>query len=361
MRLRTVIILAVTAAVVLVGGWYFGEHAVPGLQQVDSGVLMFPDLAPRLQKAKRIEVVHRGATLVIEKTGNVWGLVDRGGYKVQPPKLRGLLTGLTELRLIEPRTDDPAEYSRLGVEDPNGKDAGSALLRVLDDGGQPIAVVIVGHHRVRTQGNLPEEVFVRRPDEAQSWVAEGSLQPDADPLLWLDRDLMNIDHLRIATVTVARGDAVLAFARRDGKLLLTTPADHPPLDEYRLEEVSRALELLTFQDVQTDAQPVGASIGRSVFATSDGLTVSAMLFAAADSQGAHPGVPGRTLGAQDVWVRFEAAGENEAKTEAGQLSARLKGWTFQLGSWKERSLAPTLDDLRAPPQQPPPSSARSKE
>ena len=59
MRLRTLTILAVTGAVVLVGGWYFGEHAVPGLPQADSGVLMFPDLAARLQKAKRIEVCIR--------------------------------------------------------------------------------------------------------------------------------------------------------------------------------------------------------------------------------------------------------------------------------------------------------------
>ena len=362
MRLRTLTILAVTGAVVLVGGWYFGEHAVPGLPQADSGVLMFPDLAARLQKAKRIEVVHQGTTLVIEKTGDVWGLLDRGGYKVQVPKLRGLLTGLTELRLIEPRTDAPAEYSRIGVEDPSGKDAGSTLLRVLDDGGQPIAALIVGHHRVRTQGNPPEEVYVRRPDQAQTWLAEGAVQPDADPVFWLDRAVMNIDHGRIETVTVARGDAVLAFARRDGKLLLTTPADHPPLDEYRLGEVSRALELLAFQDVQTDAQPVGASIGRSVFATSDSLTVSAVLFAAAEPKpGGATASAGGDPGAKDVWVRFEAAGEDNAKTEAEQLSARLQGWTFQLGSWKERSLAPTLDDLTAPPQPGPGARQAPKE
>jgi hypothetical protein len=155
---------------------------------------------------------------------------------------------------------------------------------------------------------------------------------------------------------------VLAFARRDGKLLLTTPADHPPLDEYRLGEVSRALELLAFQDVQTDAQPVGASIGRSVFATSDSLTVSAVLFAAAEPKpGGATASAGGDPGAKDVWVRFEAAGEDNAKTEAEQLSARLQGWTFQLGSWKERSLAPTLDDLTAPPQPGPGARQAPKE
>jgi hypothetical protein len=388
MRLRTVTVLAVIGAVVLGGGWYVGQHAVPSLQPVDRGVLMFPDLAPRLQKAQRIEIVHQGATLVIEKAADSWGLANRGGYKVQASKLRFLLTRLTDLRLIEPATDDPANLLSLGVEDP-GKDADSTLLRVLDDSGQPIAALIVGQHRARTEATLPDQFYVRRPDDAQSWLAEGTLQPDTDPLLWLDRDVMNIDHGRIAAVTVARGDTVLAFGRHDGRLLLTAPGDHPPLDEYRLQEVSRALELLTFQDVQTDAQSVGASIGRSVFATSDGLAVSAILFAATDP-GAGPGDPssdktsprgdspatpaygaiapgiaptGRTtvgiaapgvseLTAKTIWVRFEAAGEGAAKPEAEQLSARLTGWTFRLGAWQERSLEPTLDDLRTPPPGP---------
>lgn len=379
MRLRTVTVLAAIGAVVLGGGWYVGQHAMPGLRPVDRGVLMFPDLAPRLPQAKRIEITRHGSTLAIEKTGDTWGLVNRGGYRVQAPKLRFLLTGLTELRLIGPGTDDPANLGSFGFEDPAGKDSDSTLLRVLDGSGHPIAALIVGQHRARTQSTLTDQLYVRRPDQAQSWLAEGTLQADTDPLLWLDRDVMNIDHGRIAAVTVARGDAVLAFARRDGRLLLTTPADHPPLDEYRLQEVSRALELLTFDDVRPDAQPVGASIARSVFATSDGLAVSVVLFVVTDPNGAptggmsaggstaraasaedaHPGatVPEAAgsasgainLAAEQVWVRIEAAGEHEAQTEAAQLSAKVKGWTFRLGAWQARSLAPTLGDLRAPP------------
>ena len=91
---------------------------------------------------------------------------------MQETKLRGLLTGLTELRLAEPRTSDPAEYARLGLEDPTKDTKGTAnLLRVLDGDGKPIVALIVGHRRTRTQGDVPEEVYVRRPDEAQCWLA----------------------------------------------------------------------------------------------------------------------------------------------------------------------------------------------
>ena len=42
---------------------------------------MFPDLAPKLQDAARIEITHQGKTTAIAKHGDTWGLVDRGGYR----------------------------------------------------------------------------------------------------------------------------------------------------------------------------------------------------------------------------------------------------------------------------------------
>jgi hypothetical protein len=252
---------------------------------------------------------------------------------VQPSKLRGMLTSLTELRLVEPRTTDPAQFGRLGLQDPTAKAADSNLLRVLDASGKPIVTLIVGHRRVRTQGNVPEQVYVRRPGDNQTWLAEGSLQVDADPQLWLERDIVNIDHTRIAPVDVERGEQKLEFAREGQKLVLKEPADHPPLDDYKVDDVDRALELLTFQDVQTDKEPVGDQIGRSVYTTSDGMAVTATVF----------------KGDKDIWARFAVTGKDKSKNEADKLNAHLAGWTYQLGSWKEKALVPSLDDLKASP------------
>jgi hypothetical protein len=345
MRARTLIILLVLGVIAIGGGWYFGTAQEPAEQQsYNNGTLMFPDIAPKLTDATKIEIVHQGKTTAIVKHGDVWGLDDRGGYTVQPTKLRGMLTALTELRLVEPRTKDPAEFSRLGLEDPNGKTAESNLLRVLDASGKPIVSLIVGHRRVRTQGNVPEQVFVRRPDDNQTWLAEGSLQVDADPQLWLDRDIMNIDHSRIATAAVTVGNDMLDFVRDGQKLTLKTPADHPALDDYKLDDVDRALELLTFEDVQTDKEPVGDKIGQSVFTTDDGLAVTATVF----------------KGEKDIWARFAATGNDKTKDEANKLNGRLAGWTYQLGAWKQKALVPTLDDLKAPPPEKPVAAEPAK-
>jgi hypothetical protein len=335
MRTRTLAALVVVGALAVAGGWYFGTAETPSEQQsINGGKLMFPGLAPQLQQAAKIEVMHQGKTMVIATHGDSWGLVDRGGYPVQAAKLRGMLTALTELRLVEPRTTDPSEFARLGLEDPSGKDATSSLLRVLDASGKPLVAVIVGHRRVRTQGNVPEQVFVRRPDDNQTWLAEGSLEVSADPQLWLDRDIMNIDHARVASVAVTRGDATLEFALDGQKLVLKAPADHAKLDDYKVDDIDRGLELLTFQDVQTDKDPVGDKIGQTVFTMSDGMTVTATVF----------------QGGKDIWVRFAAAGTDKTKDEADKLNTRLAGWTYQLGAWKQKALVPALDDLLAPPE-----------
>jgi len=190
---------------------------------------------------------------------------------------------------------------------------------------------------------LPDEIYVRQPGQNQAWLAEGSLQVDADPAAWLDRDIMNIGHDRITSVVV--GDQALIFTRADGKFALTQPAEHPKLEDYKVEDVARALESLTLQSVKADADAPDAEAGHAVFTTNDGLAVTVRVFHAD----------------KDVWARFSAAASSDtAKAEAGRLNGRLGGWTYQIGSWKEKSLVPTLDDLKAEEPAKPASDADKK-
>ena len=370
MRGRGLAVLCVLGVVAVAGGWYFGTAHEPAQQtSVAGGTLMFPGLTARLGDAARIEIIHQGKTITLVRLGDgaesPWGLEQRGNYPVQATKLRAMLTAMTELRLVEPRTTDPALYERLGLGDASDAKSSSDLVKVDDKAGKPIAELLVGHRRVRTQGNVPDQVFVRRPGEAQTWLAEGSLEVDADAQLWLDRDIVNIDHSRVAGVAVQRGDVALAFAAKDGKLVLTAPANAPKLEEFKLDDLDRGLEMLTFEDVTPDkdaaASKVGDAVGTSVFTTTDGLAVHVTVL----------------KGEKDIWARFSASGGDagvgdkaagdkvggdtagaakagvvSAKDAAATLNAKWSGWTFQLGSWKEAALVPDLDMLKAPPPAP---------
>jgi hypothetical protein len=327
MKLRSSLLLAAAGAIVLAGGWFLGPGSQPAtMGSVAPGTLVFPGMAAKLAQAAKVEITTKGQSLTLARSGDAWGIADRDGFRLQGDKLRELLTGLTELRITEPRTADAAQYARLGVDDPKAKETTATLLRVLDSAGVPLAELIIGHRRVRTAGNVPETIYIRRPGEAQSWLAEGRLPADADPQLWFDRDIANIAKEKIASVSIHRGDTVIDLAMQDGKPVMTAPAEHPKLDDYKLEDVFRSLEQLTLTEVKKAGAVPGEKLGFAEIRLTDGAVVTATVYRAD----------------KDVWATFAATGDS-----VKDLAQRAAGWAFQLGAWKEQAFVPTLDDLKA--------------
>ena len=336
-RLLALVIAAIAA---LAGGWYFGGTGQPPARAgIDAGQLMFPDLAPKLKDARAVEITTKGKVTRITLKDGVWGLADKGNYKVIESKLRGLFTALTETRLMEPRTTDPVEFPRLGLEDPlTIKDGTATLLRILDGADQPIATLIAGHRRTRTQGNVPEQIYLRKPGDNQTWLAEGGLQPDADPQVWLDRDVINIAKSQIMKVASTRDGQTIELWQDGATLKVTRPDETPPLETYKLDDVARALEALTFLDVKPATEPLGELAGSSVFTTLDGLEIHVTVH--------HLD--------KDSWTLINVVAPDRNKPEAERLNTKLGPWAFQTGMWKDKALIPSLDDLKAPPPKPDP-------
>jgi hypothetical protein len=344
MTRRGALLLSALAAAALGGAVLLAPDRAgrPG-EEAAAGGLMFPGLAERLADAARIEVRKPDSTLIVERDGDAWVLPDKGGYRVRPERVRELLVGLTELSLLEPRTADPALLERLGLDDPAKPGSTALLLRVLDRAGAPIAELVVGRRRVRTQGNLPESAYVRRPAEDQAWLAEGRLPVDADPQLWLDRDIANLPSERVRAVEVRRdGTDMIALSRpedqQDAPLSVTMPTDFPaPADAVATDEITRAFEYLTFLDVRPAAGMSGDGLGEARFALTDDLTVTV--------------APRRDGDA--LWIALRAEGTTP---EAVRLAARWEGWAYQVGPWKEKAFLPRVEDLRsreAPASEPP--------
>lgn len=329
MNRRTLLLLSGTA-VVAVGGAMLLTPANQPPPSPAGAALAFPGLAQRLQAAAKIEATRHDGTLDITRRGETWVLPAKGGYPVRQEKVRELLTGLTELRLTEQRTSNPEMLDRLGLEDPTRAGATSTLLRVLDAQGGVIAELVIGRRRVRTQGNVPESAYVRRPNESQAWLAEGRIPVDGDAQLWLDRDIANLPRERVRRVAVARsGQPPLVLTRAgdaDAKLQLAEPADAPPTEETALDEIGRAFEFLTFLDVKPEAEIPGEALGEARFDLTDNLAIVV-----------RPRKDGETL-----WVTLAAEGDDEA----ARLNARWRGWAYQVGQWKEKAFVPLLADLR---------------
>lgn len=344
MQRRTLLLLS-GAAIATIGGALLLNPGEPPAPLPAAAALAFPGLAQRLQSAAKIVATRHDGSLEIARRGDTWVLPDKGGYPVRQEKVRELLTGLTELRLTEPRTANPEMLDRLGLDDPTKEGSTATLVRVLDAQGGVIAELVIGRRRVRTQGNVPESAFVRRPGDNQAWLAEGRIPVDSDPQLWLDRDIANLPRERIRRIAVARtGQPPLVLTRGegpDGKLEVTTPAEAPPADETSLDEVGRAFEFLTFMDVRAEADMPGEALGEGRFELSDNLAIV---------------VRPRRDG-ESVWATFAAEGDDEAT----RFNARWRGWAYQVGPWKEKAFVPTLADLRRAEEAPAPATEAAPE
>ncbi|HYI84342.1 MAG TPA: hypothetical protein VEX11_14165, partial [Acetobacteraceae bacterium] len=183
----------------------------------------------------------------------------------------------------------------------------------------------------------PESAYIRRPSEAQSWLAEGRLPVDADPQLWLDRDVVNLPATRIREVAVRRTDEPELVLARAGqapeagpKLALTAPPGFEATDESAVDEVSRALESVTFLDVKPEGDAPGEAVGESRFTLTEGPAVLVAAYRDGDK----------------LWLRLRAEGDGSAaQTEAERLNARWHGWAYQAAAWKEKAVLPRLSDL----------------
>jgi hypothetical protein len=288
-----------------------------------SGQPVFPGIATALDTASTVSIASAGKASTLVRRDGKWTLAERGNYPVQPQKMRSLFAGLVELRLLEPRTADPASFARLGVDDPTTKSSTAVSLKVAADGGAVLADILLGHRSQRSQGGLPEAVYIRRPTETRAWLAEGGIPADADPQSWLIREILDIPAERIAHVTVSHDDEKLEFARAGEGMTLSNPPEGK-LDEYRVTEVGKALENLTLADVRQGSLP-GTPVGKAIFTTTDGLSIEINV----------------SRDEKLVWANFAATGNG------AQSLSNLSGWAYQLPEWRQTSLVPTAKDLIA--------------
>ncbi len=373
---RSLIGLAIAAA-----GMTFAAAAVhlgrPGLAAVRTGEPALPALAERANDAARLAVsvgetrftVARGAA---EGNAPVWTLVERDSYPVRPQVVRNVLIGLAELRLSEPRTARSELYGRIDVMDADAPGARALLVAATDPAGAELGALLIGKQREGQMGTAGQAHYVRRPGEAQSWLATGTLEIPRDPIEWLDRSIANIPRQRVREVAITGVDRPPLRIVRDGPetaefRIADLPVERQVDRQFRVDSLATALENLELIDVRSAAGLDFPAEGpRAVFTTFDGLTVTARLTVPEPSES--------DAESAAVWVAFEAIhtppehppaadpapdaaspgdnGQTEgqqstepAVQEAAALNARLSGWAYRLPPFKIDRLRSRIEDI----------------
>jgi hypothetical protein len=300
-----------------------------------SGKLL-PDLASKLGNGATLTITSASGKVTLRHTsdtpGQGWVLADKGGYPVDAAKLKPILTGLTDLRGVAPKTARPALYSRLDLNDP-GPGSVAHGVALTSATGAPLGSVILGRVKSDFASGGHDEIYARVPGQDQTWLATPSITFPYAALDWIDRGVINLPADDIKQVTVTPKSATqslppftLSRAKPGDKLALQDlPAGAKPKSDTAGTEVANALGGLTLEDVKPASQLSGQPDATLHAATFAGLTVDL------------------TATKQDgkIWITVAASGAKPAD----DITARTKGWAYEVADGTATSLETKLADL----------------
>jgi len=363
---RSLAILAATTVVVVVLAIIAvssGTDSTSG----GGGDVAFPKLQNKLDQVAEITVVNRDAKIVVAKKGERWVLPEKHDYPAQVDKVRGLLLGFEEMKLIERKTAKSDRFARLNVDDPTGKEARAVRVTLKDASGGVLADVIVGKKKYDLSRTGIAGTYVRDADSEQAWLGSSEVDPGRTDRLWLARKLMDVKKKRIHRYSIKHADGEELVASRkspieDNFMLETLPEGKRIKNKSVADNTATTLAFLEFDDVRPAADVAfPAPVAQNEFITFDGLIVRVDI--------------GEIEG--EKWVRFSVtAGEaipipeepavkrdqkkdtlvpKEEKLppvaeQVGTINSVVTGWLFKLPEFANKNLTARNAQMLAGPQ-----------
>ena len=213
MRMRILLVAALGLVLISVlAGTLLNRAPAPA----EASPVAFPALASRIASADRIELVHAGHVLWLQRRGQVWGLARQSGYPVRAGMTEALFTALLTLRVLTPA---PEAFEDLHLADPFAPGAGSGtFVRILGTTGAVLCTVIVGN---------PGSSVIRRPGDNHAWVANNAITAPADEADWSQHALPPLDPADIRAVLDDGGLGDDAARRAVAEIPFTDAAPAP--------------------------------------------------------------------------------------------------------------------------------------
>ena len=187
------IALLVAAVLAISGALYLSTERT--LPRDPRGGALLPALAGEMNTVSAVSVRRASATptATIHLKDGRWTVAERGDYPADVPKLRKLLLALSDAKIVEEKTSNPASFPVIGVEDPSATGATGA--EVSFTAGDGAHAVIVG--KPVGGGN-----FVRRKGENVSYSVEPGISFETEPRFWIESKLFDAAPANIQSIEV---------------------------------------------------------------------------------------------------------------------------------------------------------------
>ncbi len=327
-----------------------------------------PGLAARVNDVASIRVQREGASYTLQRTGDTWGLAEKGGFPVQMDAVRKTILALADMTIVEPKTADPERYEKLGVQDINSPGSKSVLLTLSGKDGAEIAKVVVGKEADLKGALLSGQVYVRRGGEAQSYLVTGSLDLHESGTNWLLKEIVKVPQDRIRSIEVRQPDGETLLVDRPNPetrdfVIHDIPEGKEPTYPTAANSMAAALEYVNLEDVlpagEVDFTSGVGPIAR--FVCFDGLVLtvttkdqdgkSFATFHAAYEPPAAPVEVGPQAPPEAAAASAAKKTPEEVQQEVADLNERLQRWTYVISSYNRTQFGKKRSELlkdRAP-------------
>ena len=340
-RRRNLAILAGAALVsILLAFWALYEQSA-SLAPQSTRNEFFPGLASHVRQAARIHIASKkGGTFdVVFKPIRGWVIPQKNDYPASFVEVNKTLVNLAAMQTLEPKTSRADWFHTIGLDAP-AKGGDGVEISVSDDRGHELAHLIVGKSEDIGDSSGAVGLFVRKPDETQSWLVRAEAEFQTAPDDWIDKNVLEIDQGSIQSTTVALPDGSSYEVRRDAKTdmhfkLSSMPAGREMASDTVADGPAAAITGFTFDDVKPSREVDFTNSARVTTKTFDGLTVTIDV--------AHAGT--------QYWAQLDAMAQSNDPNIAKQartINARVNGWAYKLADFKGAQFTAPLESLLKP-------------
>jgi hypothetical protein len=189
-------------------------------QPVEQGAALLPALAAELNTVTALDIRRGSATptVTVHEHDGHWTVAQRGDYPADVSKVRKLVLALSDAKIIEQKTSNPANYPVIGVEDPSLPGAAGAEISVTAKDGKH--AVIVG--KTSAGGN-----FARRAGEKTSYLVEPGISFESEARYWIEPQLIDIAAADIQSIEVKPATGPAYTVRREAVASAAAKASAP--------------------------------------------------------------------------------------------------------------------------------------